>query len=161
MDSTVVGGVLALGQAAVLLHAGFGNELSVLVGDTVAALVVGLGIVSGPPVAQVAILVELAPLVVIPVNRLVSDHGTRGRVVDRVILGGIEERWLQNPSREVDGIGLRILIGVHRWRRHSPLGSVERLANLLELAVQLEGRGSLYVQQMIVRANFQGRVVTP
>src|SRR5208282_3352411 len=130
MDSAVVGGVLTLSQAAVLLHAGLGNKLGVLVGDAVAALVVGLSIIGGPPVAQITVLVELAPLIVIAVDGLVPNHCASGRVVDRIVLGGIEERRLQNPRREVDGVGLGILIGVHGWRRHSPLGPVERLANL-------------------------------
>src|ERR1700721_102089 len=98
MDSAVVGGVLALSQAPILLHAGFGNELGVLVGDAVAAFVVGLGIVGGPPVAQISMLIELSPLIVIPVDGLVPNHNPGSGIVDRVILGGIEERRLQDAS---------------------------------------------------------------
>src|ERR1700693_3168104 len=135
MDSAVVGGVLALSQAPILLHAGFGNELGVLVGDAVAAFVVGLGIVGSPPIAKISVLIEFSPLVVIPMNGLVPNHSAGSGIVDRVILGGIEERRLQDASREVDGIGLGILVGIYRRRRHSPLGSIEWLANLLQLAV--------------------------
>src|ERR1700723_3349860 len=133
MDSTVVSRVLALSQAAVLLHTSFRYELRILVGDAVAAFVVGLGIVRGPPVAQVSILVKLAPLIVIPVDGFVANDRAGGGVIYRVILGRIEERRLQNPGREVDGVGLSIFIGIHGGRRHSPFGSIERLANLLEL----------------------------
>ena len=161
MNSAVISRVLALGQAAVLLHASFGNELGVLVGDAVAALVIRLSIVASPPVAQISVLVELAPLVVIPMDGFVSDHGAGRSIVYRVIPGGIEEGRLQNAGRKVDGVGLGILIGIHgRWR-HSPLGSVEPLANLPELALKLESRRTLHVGQMIVRPDFQRRVVTP
>src|ERR1700676_4973583 len=110
MDSTVVSGVLALSQAAILLHAGFGNELGVLVGDTVAAFVVGLGIVRSPPVAQIAMVVELSPLIVVTMDGLVPDDRAGGRIIYRVILCRIEERRLQNTRREIDGVGLGILI---------------------------------------------------
>src|SRR5580692_6120144 len=112
MNSSVVGRVLTLGQTAVLLHAGFGDELGVLVGDAVATFVVGLSVVRGPPVPQISILIELAPLVVIPMNRFVPDHCAGGRVVDRVVLSGIEEGRLQNSGGEIDGVGLGILVSV-------------------------------------------------
>src|SRR3984957_9912540 len=134
MDSAVVRGVLALSQAAVLLHAGLGHELGVLVGDAIASFVVGLGIVRSPPVAQIAVLVELASLVVVSMNGFVPNDSAGGRIVDSIVLGGIEERRLQNAGREVDGVGLRVLVGIHSRRCHLPFGSVERLSNLLELA---------------------------
>ena len=154
MDSAVVGGVLALGQAAVLLHTGFGNKLGVLISDAVASFVVSFGIVSGPPIAQISVFVEFAPLIVIAMDGLVPNHGASGRVVDRIVFGGIEERRLQNSGREVDCVGLRILVCVHRRRGHSPLGSVQPLANFLQLAVEFECRSSLHVGQMIVRLEF-------
>src|ERR1700733_15690732 len=161
MDSAVVGRVLALGQTAVLLHAGLGDELGVLVGDAVSAFVVGLGIVRRPPVAQISVLVELAPLVVVSVYGLVPNHCACSRIVDGVVLGGIEERRLQNSGWKVDGVGLGILVGIDRRRGHSPLGPVERLTNLLELAIHFKCRGTLHVAQMIVRLDFQSRIVAP
>src|SRR5208282_6413994 len=100
MYSAVVGRVLALGQAAVLLNASFGDEFGVLLGDAVASFFICLSIVSGPPVTQISILVELAPLVVIPVDRLVPNHRAGGSIVDRVVLSEVEEGRLQNPGRK-------------------------------------------------------------
>src|ERR1700733_2521087 len=124
MDSAVVRSVLALSQASVLLHAGLGDELGVLVSDAVAAFVIGLGIVGGPPIAKIAIRIELSPLVVVSVNGFVPNDRARGRIIYRVILRRIEKWRLQNPCREIDRVSLCIFIGVHGWRRHSPLGSV-------------------------------------
>src|SRR5579863_3357233 len=124
MNSTIVGCVFTLGQTAVLLHTGVGDELGVLVGDAVATFVVGFRIVRSPPVTQVSILVELAPLVIVPMDGLVPNDRTGSSIVDRVVLGRIEEGRLQNPGREVDGVGLGILVSIHSWRSHSPLGSV-------------------------------------
>src|SRR5580658_8473528 len=161
MYSAVVGRVLALGQAAVLLHASFGDEFGVLLGDAVASFLIRLSIVRGPPVTQISVLIELAPLIVIPVDGLVPNHRAGGSIVDRVALSGIEEGRLQNPGRKIDGVGLGILISIHSGWRHSPFGSVHRLPNLLKLAVQFEGCGALHVGQMIVRANLESRVVAP
>src|SRR5579864_1180893 len=153
MNSAVVGRVFTLGQAAVLLHTGFRDKLGVLVGDAIPAFVVGLGIVGGPPVTQIAFLIELAPLVVVAVDGLVANHSAGGGIVDRVVLGRIEKRRLQNSRREVDGVGLRVFIRVHSWRRHSPVGSVDLLANFAKLTVEFKRRGTLHVFQVIVRMN--------
>src|ERR1700683_5214337 len=155
MNSAVVSRVLTLSQAPILLHPGFRNEFGVLVRNAVAAFVVGLGIVRGPPVAQISVLIKLASLVVVPVDGLVTNHRASSRVVDRIVLRRIEERRVQNSSRKVDGGGLRILIRIHRGRGPPPFSSIQRLANLLELAVHFECRGTLYVNQMIVSRNFQ------
>jgi hypothetical protein len=50
----------------------------------------------GPPVAQVAVAVALAPLVVEPVADLVADHGADRAVVDRVVRRQVEERGLED-----------------------------------------------------------------
>src|SRR5580692_2629794 len=155
MYPTVVGGILALGQAAVLLHPGFRDKLGVFIGNAIAAFVVGFGIVRGPPVAQISVLVEFASLVVIAMDGLVPNHSTGSGVVDCVVLGGIEEWWLQNSSWKVDGVGLGIFVGIDCWRSHSPLGSIQRLTNLLELAVHFECRRALDVGQMIVSLDFE------
>src|SRR5580692_733410 len=161
MNSAIVGRVLALGQAAVLLHAGFRDEFGVLVGDAVATFVVGLSVGVSPPVAQISALIELSTLVVIAVDGFVSDHSAGGCVVDCIVFGGIEEWRLQNSRWKVNGVGLGILISVDRGRRHAPFSSIERFANLLELAIHLEGCGPLYVGQMVVCGNLQSRVVAP
>ena len=96
MESAIIGGVLALGHAAILLHAGarFGNFLGVLVGDALSALVISLGVRLGPPIAQVALGVELASLVVEAVNDFVADDRANRAVIYGIVLLRIEEGWL-------------------------------------------------------------------
>ncbi len=80
VDAAIVSGIFALGEQAVLLDsgAGVGNFLRVLVGDALAAFVILLAVVGGPPVPQVAVSVELAALIVEAVNDFVSDdHADR------------------------------------------------------------------------------------
>src|SRR5262249_48042473 len=86
-NSTVVRRVFPLRQQAILLHAlaGIGNGLGVLVGDALAALVIFLGIVRGPPVAQIALGIELAALIVESMNDLVPDHHSDGTVIHGVV----------------------------------------------------------------------------
>src|SRR6202035_5208847 len=74
METSVVSRILALSQQAVLLDpgAGVGNFLRVLIGDALAALVVLLGVFGGPPVAQVALSVEFASLIVEAVSEFVA-----------------------------------------------------------------------------------------
>ena len=50
----------------------------------------------------------------------------------------VEERRLQDAGGEVDVVHLRIVVGVDRGRRHVPLLAVHRLADLVQLAVELE-----------------------
>src|SRR3984957_4484880 len=75
MNSPVVGGVFSLSEQSVLLNscAGVGYVLRVLVGDALAALVVLFAVFGGPPVAQIAVCVELAAPIVQAVDDLLSD----------------------------------------------------------------------------------------
>src|ERR1700685_1107083 len=82
MDAPVIRRVLALGEQAILLDSrtGIGNLLRVLVGNALAAFVVLLGVFRSPPVAQVALSVELAPLIVKAVSQFVADDHADGTV---------------------------------------------------------------------------------
>jgi len=44
-----------------------------------------------------------------------------------------------------DVVGLRLIAGVDRRRRHHPLGAIQRFADLGELALRFEGRRALLV----------------
>src|ERR1700740_1982657 len=87
MDAAVVGSVLSLGQQTVLLYAGAGfrHVLRIFVRNAFAAFVVVLGVRFVPPVAQIAVGVELASLIVEAVNDLVSDDHADGAVVHSII----------------------------------------------------------------------------
>src|ERR1039458_9801553 len=114
MDAAVIRGVLALGKQTILLHtgAGSGNFLRILVGDALAALVILLGVLGGPPVAQIAMSVELAALIVEAVSEFVSDDHADGAVIHGIIHVLLEKRRLQDASGEVDRIQLRIVIRI-------------------------------------------------
>ena len=91
-----------------------------------------------PPVAQVALRVELAAFVVEAVGQFVSDGAAGVAVVGGVVRLGIEERRLQNAGGEVDVVHLRIVVGVDGGRSHAPLAAVHGLADLGQLAVEFE-----------------------
>ena len=82
--------------------------------------------------------VELAALIVEAVDDFVSDDHADGAVVHGIIFRGIEKRRLQNSGREVNGVQLRIVIGVDGGRSHRPLGAIDGLADLCDPAFELE-----------------------
>ena len=106
-DAAVVGRVLAERQLAVEMRIAGDDVLRVLVGDARGALFVRLRVAFGPPVAQVALAVELAALIVEAVRQLVADDGARAAVVDRRVAPGLVEGRLQDAGREVDVVAIR------------------------------------------------------
>ena len=74
----------------------------VLLDEHLRALLELLASASRPPVAQVAVAVELAALVVEAVADLVADHGADRAVVHRVVGVGVEERRLEDRGGEDD-----------------------------------------------------------
>jgi hypothetical protein len=91
---------------------------------------IGLAVLRGPPVLQVALGVVLAALVVEAVGELVADGGAGVAVVGRVVHLRVEERRLQDAGGEVDVVDLRVVVRVHRGRGHVPLAAVDGLADL-------------------------------
>src|SRR5215472_134856 len=148
MESAIVRGVLALGHAAILLDPGacFGNFLRVLVGDALSALVVRLGVRLGPPIAQVALRVELASLVVKPVDDFVADDRADRTVIYGIALLWIEEGRLEDAGGKIDGVGLWIFVGVDGGRGHTPLSAVERRADFVDPAQEFKSRRVLTVE---------------
>ena len=101
-EAAEVGDVLAHGEVAVDVHAGQRLEGVVLRAQLPGAVFERLGVVGGPPVAQVAVGVDLAALVVEAVGELVADHAADGAVVDGGVGVGIEDRRLQDRRRKHD-----------------------------------------------------------
>ena len=66
------------------------------------------------------------------------DDGADPAVIDRVIRFRIKERWLQNSSWENDFVHRGVVIRIHRRRRHAPFRPVDRLADFLEVAIDLK-----------------------
>ncbi len=140
-QARVVGDVLAQRQLAVDVKAGHRLAGAVLrdqrVGLGLELLVVGRAEPAGRA-EQVAVAVVLAALVVEAVADLVADHRADGAVVHRIVRTGIEERRLQHRGREHDFVHLGVVVGVDGLRRHAPLAAIDRLAELVEVALVLE-----------------------
>ena len=115
----------------------------------------------GPPVAQVALLVELAALIVEAVRQFVADHGAGAAVVDGGVAAGLIERRLQNAGGEVDGVAIGAVVRVDRRRRHAPLAAIDRLADLVERPLALERRRPLPVAERVVPHDAHGGVIAP
>src|SRR5207244_11939089 len=86
-----------------------------------------------PPVTQVTNGVELTALVVEPVRHLVTDDGAHTTVVHRVVGRRVEKGGLENARGKGDVVEGRVVRGVDRRRRHTPLGALHRLADALQV----------------------------
>ena len=116
---------------------------------------------SRPPVAQVAVGVELAALVVEAVGVLVADHDTDRAEVDRVVGAAVEERRLQDSRREDDLVVARVVVRVHRGRRHAPERAVGRLVDPRHRASDLEHLRAQRVSEVVVALHLDRAVVLP
>ena len=67
-----------------------------------------------------------------------TDHGSNGAVVHRVVDRGVEIRRLEDAGGEHDLVERRVVVGIDGRRRHPPFGPVHRMAHLSELALLLE-----------------------
>ena len=160
-EAAVVGGVFAEGELAVDFEIVDGGEVAVL-GDEAAGAGVELLDVGGrPPVAEVALAVELAALVVEAVGELVADDGADVAVVDGVILFGVVEGGLEDASGEVDVVHAGVVVGVDGGRGHAPLAAVDGLADFGKLAVVFKGVGPLEIAGGVVWLDGEGGVVAP
>src|ERR1700722_10688607 len=97
VDATIVSSVFALAEQAILFNpgAGFRHFLRVFVGAALTALVVLFAIFRRPPVAEIAVSVKLASLIVEAMDDFVTYNHANGAVVHSVVFRGVEERWLQ------------------------------------------------------------------
>ena len=96
-------------------------------------------------------------------THLMSDHTTDGTIVHSIVGIWIEERRLQDSSREADFVGSGMIVGIDGLRRHVPL----RLVNgLIHLTVQfIKGAPLSDIGQVLVErqalVNLQSAVVLP
>src|SRR5262249_2461904 len=96
--AAVVRRVLAGREAAVDVRVGRDRIARVLIGHARGALFIRVRIGRRPPVAQVAVTVELAPLIVEAVRELVADYGAGGAVIDGGVAVRAVERRLQDAG---------------------------------------------------------------
>ena len=166
-QSTVVGRVFAQCQPAiqkdrlVLAFGRSGLKAAVLVGYAIGALGEGFAVGCRPPLAHVALCVELRAFVVEAVRHLMSDDHADGAIVDRRIDGEIEKWRLQDTGREVDVVERRIVIGVDRRRRHAPLFFVDRLAQLSVVVIALVDGALVQIFNVLFAIHLYARIVAP
>src|SRR5258708_37661810 len=106
MDAAIVRRVFALGKQTILTDSGtrIGDILGVLVRNALAALVVLFGVLRSPPIAQVALSVKFASLIVEAMREFVADNHANGAVIHGIVHRLFEEWRLQNAGGEIDGI---------------------------------------------------------
>jgi len=85
-----------------------------------------------PPVAEIAIGIELAALVVEPVGEFVTNDRANGAEVQRVISLVVVKRRLQNSRRKRNVVLGRVVGSVDRHGRIRPLSFIERFADLVQ-----------------------------
>ncbi len=72
----------------------------------------------------------------------VSNDGAHSAVVHGVIGVRVVEGRLHNAGGKDDFIHAGVVVGIHRRRRHSPLGAVHRLADFVQATREIEFRSS-------------------
>ena len=112
-------------------------------------------VVLGPPLLEIAVLVELAALVVEAVREFVADGRAHVAVIRGVIFLVAEEGRLKISGGEVDVVLLRTVVGVDGGRRHVPLALVDGLADLGEVAIEVEHAHALLVAERIAAHDFE------
>src|SRR3954470_14680006 len=120
------------------MNAGKNFERRVLLIDTIDALLERPCISRSPPIAQIALRIELPALIVEAMCELMANHGADAAEVYGIVDGLIEERRLQDSRWEVDVVECGAVVGVHgRWS-HSEFAAVERLADLCQFAIHFK-----------------------
>src|SRR5258706_910851 len=140
--AAVVGRVFAQRELPIQLYVIDGVKTGVLIHDALRAILERLVIYFRPPVAQVALRVILAALIVEAVGQLMPDHRADRAEIDRVVHAVVIKRRLQNSGGEIDVVLLRIVIGVYGGLAHLPIHLVQRLADCRELPGRLEQAGA-------------------
>ena len=159
-QSAEVRDVLAQREATVEMQRIEHGVAAELIRDPPRALLVVCRVTGGPPVAQVALGIELAAAIVEAVRHLVPDHGADATVVHGIVPRRVIEGRLQDARREVDAVERGVVEGVHGRRRHEPLAAIHGLAELVDIAFHLDPRRTQPVG--VERApEFQTGVVAP
>ena len=157
----IVSRVFTQRQPAVEMNIIHRDKRAVFIGNAGCALVKFVAVRLCPPVFKVAFRIELAALVVKAMRKFMANHYADAAKIHGIIRIFIEERRLQNAGREINVIVWRAVIGVHGWRRHAPLFLVQRLANLIEIALDFKRARSLDIANKIAAHDLHRTVVAP
>ena len=161
LQAAMVGDVLAQGELAVGVEVGQHLDGVEVVDEDTSPLLEAGGVVSRPPVLEVAVLVVLAALVVEAVGHLVANDHADGAVVAGVVGRHVKEGVLEYAGGEAYLVGGGVVVGIDGLGRHEPLVAIDGLAGLGEHVVVLEGVGAGDVGPVRVVLHAEGGVVAP
>ena len=128
LQATMIGNVLTLCQATIAIYARSHLDVVVEVDDDLSTFLELLSISLFPPVFQVTVLVVLTTLIIESVSHFMTNHHTDSAIVEGIVSIHVEERILQNTSREANLVGSWVIISIHGLRSHPPLSTVNGLA---------------------------------
>ena len=126
-----------------------------MIDDTLGTTFERLGIVSRPPIAQIAARIKTAAFIVKAMGQLMSNGPTGIPVIRGIVQRSVIKWRLKDAGRKIDIVHLRIVISIHGGRRHQPLTSVYRLTNLGHLPRGLETHRPIQVSKEIIRPNLE------
>ena len=120
-----------------------------------------LAILGRPPIAQVALAVELRALIVEAVGDFVADDGAHAAVVHGVVRFRIVEGRLHDARGKHDFIHAAAVVGVDGRRRHAPFRAVYGLADFVQPTRGFELRGAEAIHYVGGAVNLQGGIIAP
>ena len=167
-QTTLIGDVLAERQTTICIDCGLillccqHLDSVELLDEHLGTLVESGCVGCGPPIVQVAVLVELATLIVETVSHLVTDHNADSTVVHRVVSLRVVEGGLQNRCGEADLVGGGVVVSVHGLGRHKPLLAIDGLAQFSEVIGRVPSICALDVLPIRQRGvDFERRIILP
>ena len=167
-QTTLIGDILTERQATICEDCGLvilccqHLDSVELLDEHLGTLVESLCVGCGPPIVQVAVLVELATLIVETVSHLVTDHNADSTIVHCVVSLRVVEGRLQNCCGEADLVGGGVVVGVHGLGRHKPLVTIDGLTQLSEVVGSVPSICALDVLPVRDRGvDFERRVILP
>ena len=163
VEAAVVGDVLAEGECAVGVGFGIVEDLDGVecVDEYLSVLLEVGGILLGPPVVEVAVLVVVAALVVETVGEFVSDDHSDGAVVGGIVSVELEERRLEDSCGEADFVGGGVVVGVDGLRRHLPFVAIDGLVDFAHIVGHIELVAADDVGVVAVVLDFEAAIVAP
>ena len=87
--------------------------------------------------------------------------GAGAAEVHRIVLGGIEERRLEDAGGEDDLVELRRVIRVHGLRRHQPEAAIDRLSDPVELPLRVVDGDAHEIARVVVALDRHRAEVAP
>src|SRR6185437_4047121 len=159
--AAVVCGVFAEGEPPIEMNVVNRRELAVFICNAAGTFFKLCAVGVSPPVAEVAFSIKLATLVVKAMGQFVANDYANAAEVHSSVCSFVKERRLQDSGREVDVIIWRAVVGIHGGWAHAPLFLVERLADFIPVAMNLESAGALGITKKIAALDDDCAVVTP